>query len=267
MKKTPFFFLILVLTLFSCSEYQKLLKSDDAELKYTKAVAYFDKGDFMRASTLFDAIATYYKGTERSETVLNYMAKSYMGQKDYFSASEYYKTYVKTYPKGKYVVESKYMIGYCYYLDSPDARLDQSSTYKAIAAFQEFIDVYPESERVKDANKLLDELNNKLAYKAYINSKLYFNLGNYMGNNYASAVITAQNALREFPATLYREELMKLIMDSKYEEAIQSVEEKKLDRYRATIDEYYNYINEFPNGKYRKQADKILSECKKVVKE
>ena len=259
--------MILVLTLFSCSEYQKLLKSDDAELKYTKAVAYFDKGDFMRASTLFDAIATYYKGTERSETVLNYMAKSYMGQKDYFSASEYYKTYVKTYPKGKYVVESKYMIGYCYYLDSPDARLDQSSTYKAIAAFQEFIDVYPESERVKDANKLLDELNNKLAYKAYINSKLYFDLGNYMGNNYASAVITAQNALREFPATLYREELMKLILDSKYEEAIQSVEEKKLDRYRATIDEYYNYINEFPNGKYRKQADKILSECKKVVKE
>src|ERR1035437_3463924 len=230
MKKTPFFLIILVLTLFSCSNYQKLLKSDDAELKYTKAVEYFNKGDFMRASTLFDAIATYYKGTDRSETVLNYMARSYMGQKDYFSASEYYRTYVKTYPKGKYVIESKYMIGYCYYLDSPDARLDQSATNKAVAAFQEFIDVYPESERVKDANKLLDELNNKLAYKAYINSKLYFNLGNYMGNNYASAVITAQNALREFPATLYREELMKLIMDSKYEEAIQSVEEKKLDR-------------------------------------
>ena len=107
MKKTPFFLVILVLTLFSCSNYQKLLKSDDAELKYTKAVEYFNKGDFMRASTLFDAIATYYKGTDRSETVLNYMAKSYMGQKDYFSASEYYKTYVKTYPKGKYVIESK----------------------------------------------------------------------------------------------------------------------------------------------------------------
>jgi outer membrane protein assembly factor BamD len=251
----------------SCGDYQKLLKSDDAELKYTKAVEYFNKGDFMRASTLFDAVAAYYKGTDRSETVLNYMAKSYMGQKDYYSASEYYKTYVKTYPKGKYVVESKYMIGYCYYLDSPDARLDQSSTYSAIAAFQEFIDVYPESDKVPQANKLLDELTNKLAYKSYLNAKLYYDLGNYLGNNYLSAVITAQNALKKYPATSYREELLMLVLDSKYEQAVQSIEEKKAERYRNAIDEYYNYVNEFPNGKYKKQADRILSESKKIVKE
>jgi len=267
MKKTSFLLLAVVLTLFSCSDYQKILKSDDAELKYTRAVEYFNKGDFMRASTLFDAIATYYKGTDRSETVLNYMAKSYMGQKDYYSASEYYKTYVKTYPKGKYVVESKYMIGYCYYLDSPDARLDQTATYNAITALQEFLDIYPESDKVPQANKLLEELTNKLAFKAYMNAKLYYNLGNYLGNNYESAVITAQNALKKYPATAYREELLMLTLDSKYEQAVQSVEEKKAERYRNAIDEYYNYINEFPNGKFKKQADKILSESKKIVKE
>ena len=267
MKRTSFLFLIVVLTLSSCSNYQKLLKSDDAELKYNKAVEYFDKGDFMRASTLFDAVATYYKGTERSETVLNYMARSYMCQKDYYSASEYYKTYVKTYPKGKYVVESKYMIGYCYYQDSPDARLDQSATIKAVAAFQEFIDIYPESERVKDANKLLDELNNKLAYKAYLNARLYYNLGDYMGNNYESSVIASQNALKRFPSTSYREDFLMLIVNSKHQMAIQSIEDKKADRYRATIDECYNYINEFAAGKYRKEVDKILNESKKIVKE
>ena len=143
MKSFPFIFLVFVLSLTSCGDYQKLLKSDDAELKYTKAVEYFESGDFMRASTLFDAVASYFKGTERSETVLNYMAKSYMGQKDYTSASEYYKTYVKTYPKGKYIIEAKYMIGYCHYLDSPDARLDQTSTISAISAFQEFLEMYP----------------------------------------------------------------------------------------------------------------------------
>ncbi len=267
MKKVPFFFVVFLLFLASCSDYQKLLKSDDAELKYTKAVEYFDRGDFMRASTLFDAVATYYKGTERSETVLNYLAKSYMGQKDYFSASEYYKTYVKTYPKGKYVVEAKYMIGYCYYLDSPDARLDQTETLNAIVALQEFVEVYPESERVPEANKLLEELNDKLAYKAYLNAKLYFNLGNYLGNNYESAVIAAQNALKKFPSTKYREELSMLILESKYQQAVQSVEEKQIERYRSTIDEYYNYINEFPAGKSRKQADRIFNESKKIVKE
>jgi len=267
MKRLPIILLLVVLSLVSCSNYQKLLKTDDAELKYTKAVEYFDKGDFLRASTLFDAVATYYKGTERSETVLNYLAKSYMGQKDYFSASEYYKTYVKTYPKGKYVIESKYMIGYCYYLDSPYARLDQASTLNSIAALQEFIDVYPESERVKDANKLLDEMKNKLAYKAYLNAKLYYNLGNYLGNNYQSAVIAAQNALKNFPSTTYREELSMLILDSKYQQAVQSIDEKRIERYRNTIDEYYNFENEYPEGKYAKQAEKIFSESKKIVKD
>ena len=267
MKKYPILLLFSVLVFSSCGDYQKILKSTDPELKYNKAVEYFEKGDFMRASTLFDEIAVYYKGTERSEQVLNYIAKSYMGQKDYFSASEYYKTYVKTYPKGKYITEAKFMIGYCFYLDSPDARLDQTSTYSAIAALQEFIDVYPESERVPEANKLLDELTDKLAYKYYLNSKLYFNLGNYLANNYESAVITSQNALKKFPTTKYREELSMIILESKYEQAVQSIEEKKIERYRNTIDEYYNYINEFPEGKLKKQADKIFNESKKIVKD
>lgn len=251
----------------SCGEYQKLLKSTDPELKYTKAVEYFEKGDFMRASTLFDEISVYYKGTDRSETVLNYMAKSYIGQKDYSTASEYYKTYVKTYPKGKYITDAKFMIGYCYYLDSPDARLDQDATVKAIAAFQEFIDLFPESEKVAEAVKLIDELTNKLAYKEYLNAKLYFNLGNYLGNNYESAVITAQNALKKFPSNSYREQLALIILDAKYQQAVQSVVEKKIDRYRSAIDEYYNFINEYPDGKYRKQADKIFNESKKIVKD
>ena len=267
MKKISFLFIISVVFLSACGEYQKLLKSTDPELKYTKAIEYFEKGDFMRASTLFDEIAIYYKGTERSEEVLNYIAKSYMGQKDYFSASEYYKTYVKTYPKGKYITEAKFMIGYCYYLDSPDARLDQTATYDAITALQEFVDVYPESERAPEAYKLLDEMNDKLAYKAYLNARLYYNLGNYMGNNYESAVVTAQNALKKFPTTVYREELGLLILSSKYEQARQSVYEKQMERYRNTIDEYYNFINDFPNGKFRKQADKIFNESKKIVKE
>lgn len=267
MKRFPFVLLVVVLTLVSCSNYQKLLKSDDAELKYTKAVEYFEKGDFMRAATLFDDVANYFKGTERAEQVLNYLAKSYMGQKDYFSAGEYYKTYVKTYPKGAFVVDAKYMIGYCYYLDSPDARLDQKETINAIAAFQEFLDIYPNSERAPEATKLLEEMNNKLAYKAYMNAKLYYNLGNYLGNNYESAVICAQNALKTYPSTVYREELFMLILNAKYQQAVQSVDEKKMERYRNTVDEYYNFINEFPAGKFRKQADEIFKESKKNVKE
>ncbi len=260
--------ILLVATLLvSCSEYQNVLKSNDPELKYNKAVEYFEKDDFMRATTLFDEVSRYYRGTERSELVLNYLARSYMGQKDYFTASEYYKTYVKTYPKGKFIIESRYMIGYCYYLDSPDARLDQTATHDAIKAFQEFLDLHPESERVPQANKLLDELTNKLAYKELLTAKLYYNLGNYLGNNYLSAVIVAQNALLNYPSNEYREEFSFIILQSKYQQAVQSIEDKKIERFRDTIDEYYNYTNEFPEGKYRKDADKILADSKRTVKD
>jgi len=267
MKKYSYFLFVLFFAFTSCSKYQKLLKSTDYELKYNKAVEYFAKGDFMRAQTLFDETAVYYKGTERSELILNYLARSYMGQKDYYSASEYYKSYTRTYPKGKFIAESKFMIGYCHYLDSPDARLDQTSTKNAITAFQEFIDIYPEDERVPEAVKHMDEMMDKLAYKGLLNAKLYYNLGNYLGNNYESAVITAQNTLKKYPSSKYREDLSIIILDAKYALATNSTHAKMMDRYRDTLDEYYSFVNEFPDGKHKRQADKIYREVRKVVKD
>jgi outer membrane protein assembly factor BamD len=267
MIKKLLLFAIVVAIFVSCTEYQKLLKSTDPELKYTKAVEYFEKKDFMRATTLFDEVSSYFKGTDRSETLLNYLANSYVGQKDYYTAGEYFKTYVRTYPKGKYVQDSKYMVAYCSYLNSPEARLDQAITHEAIAAFQEFIDFFPENEKVPDAVKLMDELYNKLAYKELLNSQLYYNLGNYLWNNYESAVIAAANALKKYPTNKYREELSFIILESKYQQALQSYENKKSDRFNITIDEYYSFVSEFPDSKKRKLADKILNEAKKAVAE
>ncbi len=259
--------IILVVGLNSCSEYQKILKSTDPELKYLKAVEYFEKNDFMRASTLFDEIARYYRGTDRSELILNYMARSYMGQKDYYSASEYYRTYIRTYPRGQFIIEARFMIGYCFYLESPDPRLDQTATRQALNAFQDFLDMHPESERVPEVNRLMLELNSKLALKELLSARLYYNLGNYLGNNYLSAVVTAQNALNRFPENDHREELTFIILQSKHQQAIQSVQEMKMDRYRDTADEYYNYINEFPNGRFRREAERIFSDVSRVIRD
>ena len=221
----------------------------------------------MRAMTLFDEVSMYFRGSERSETLLNYLANSYVGLKDHYTAVEYFKSYTRSYPKGKYIQDAKYMVAYCHYLDSPDARLDQRVTNEAIAAFQEFIDFYPESEKVPDAVKLMDELYDKLALKELLNAQLYYNLGNYLWNNYESAVIAASNALKKYPTNKYREELSFILLDAKYQQVIQSLESKKLDRYNSTVDEYYSFISEFPDGKKRKQADKIFNDAKKFMNE
>lgn len=268
MKKLTLLLLTVTLTLTSCSQFQKLLKSNDSELKIAEAKAYYDKKEYNRAALLYEDILPYFKGTDRAEEVMYYLAKSYAGQKDFYSASENFKSYIKAYPRGKYAEESYFMIGYSSYLDSPDARLDQSSTTDAIVAFSNFVESYPQSERAKQAYEYLTELKDKLAYKAYLNAKTYYNLGSYLGRNcYASAVITANNALKVYTESKYRDDLTALVMKSKHAQAAESFEEKKADRYRDVIDECYSYINEFPNGKYTKEANAFLKEAKTYVKE
>jgi outer membrane protein assembly factor BamD len=111
----------------------------------------------------------------------------------------------------------------------------------------------------------MDELRNKLVYKAYLSAKLYFDLGNYMGNNYKAAVITAQNTLKKYPDTEYREELSFLILESKFIQAVNSVPEKMEERARDTIDEYYSFINEFPESKYLKKAERIYQQSQNML--
>ena len=110
-------------------------------------------------------------------------------------------------------------------------------------------------------------LQDKLVLKEFMSAKLYYNLGNYMGNNYESCVITAQNALKDYPYTDYREDLSILILRAKYEMAVNSIEEKKIDRYRETIDEYYAFKNEFQESKYLREAEKIFNASTKVIKD
>ena len=152
------------------------------------------------------------------------------------------------------------------YLDSPDPRLDQTQTYEAINQLQLYLEYYPQSERAAEAQKIMFELQEKLAYKELLAVRLYYNLGTYMrDNNYLSAVITAENALKNYPYSKYREEFMFYVLRSKYEQAIASVEEKLQGRYREVVDEYYTYMNEYPEGKYVKQAQKFYDYASKRI--
>ena len=242
----------------SCGEYNKLLKSTDYELKYSYAKKYFNEKKYAKAATLLEEVVPIFKGSAYAEESLYLLAQTYYGQKDYQTASEYFKTYYNTYPKGEFAELSRFYSGYGLYLDSPDPRLDQSQTYEAISQMQLYMEYYPQSERAKQAQEILFELQEKLAYKELLAAQLYYDLGTYMGNNYRSCVITADNALRDYPYSKYREDLIFLKIRSKYELAVVSVEDRLQGRYRDVVDEYYNYKNEFPEGKYMKQVQKFF---------
>lgn len=258
---------MLMCTLFfvSCGEYQQILKLKDPDIKYQKALMYFEDEQYVKAQTLLDEVTSYYRGTDRSQDVLAYLSRSYMGQKNYSAAAEYYQAYIRNYPKGRYIIEARFQIGHCYYLNSPDARLDQADTKKAIEYFTQFIELYPESPYAEQAYKEMGELYDKLAEKEYLSAKMYYNLGTYLGNNYLSSEIVAKNALKNYPTNKYQEELNWLILQSKYQQMVNSLDEKKEERARETEDEYYNFVTEYPDSKHSDSAKKILKEVQKIL--
>ena len=258
---------IATLLLASCGEFEKVRKSNDYDLKYEYAQRAFENKKYMECATLLEELVTIYKGSERAEDALYMLARSYYLNEDYLTAGEYFKAYYRNFPKGKYTELARYYCGYGYYLDSPDPRLDQSGTYKAIDEMQQLLDFFPQSDKAPEAQEIIFKLQDKLVYKELLNAQLYYNLGNYMGNNYQSAVITAQNALREYPYTRYKETLMMLILKSKYQEAMQSYDEKKPERFRGVLDEYYSFINEFPDGPNTKEAQNIFKVASRYVKD
>ncbi len=259
MKKVAVVWMMMVVFLSSCGEYNKILKSTDYELKYSYAKKYFNQQKYARSATLLEELYPIFRGMQSAEEALYLLAQSYYGQKDYQTASQYFETYYNSYPKGEYAELSRYYSGYGLYLDSPIPELDQAQTYKAIEQMQLYMEYYPQSERAAQAQEILFELQEKLALKELMATRLYYNLGTYMGNNYLSCVITAQNALKNYPYSKYREEFMYLVLSSKYELALVSVDEKLQGRYRDVVDEYYNYMNEYPEGKYMKQVKKYYN--------
>jgi len=265
MKKVLFFLLMTAVLFSSCGEYNRVLKSTDYEYKYSYAKKYFNAKQYTKSATLLEELYPIFKGTAFAEESLYLLAQSYYGQKDYQTASQYFETYYSTYPKGEYTELSRFYSGYGLFLDSPDPRLDQAQTYKAIEQLQIYMEYYPQSERALEAQNILFELQEKLAYKELRVTELYYNLGTYMGNNYQASIITAQNALTNYPYSKYREEFMYYTIRSKYELAVASVEERLQGRYRDVVDEYHNYTNEYPEGKYLRQVQRFYDYASKRI--
>jgi outer membrane protein assembly factor BamD len=253
-------FLLSIGLFVACSDYNKVLKSTDYEFKYKKAVEYFEDGEFVRSGTLFQELVNIYRGTSRADKIYYYYAKSMLGQKDYLTATTYFKTLVKEFPTSSYQEEAQFMIGYCNYLLSPKARLDQQVTREAIDALQLYINLYPFSQRIEEANRLIDELNEKLVYKSYLNAKLYFDL-----DNFKASVVSLTNCLKEYPDSQYREETMFMLLESKYKLALMSIEDKKESRLTDALDEYFTFIDEYPESKYRKEAEKFYEATAKLL--
>lgn len=267
----PLLFLSAILLVGSCNSYNKVLKSANYDLKYEMAKQYYAQGLYNRATLLFNEVLAPMRGTENGEESLFLLGMSAYKAHDFDAASSYLKKYCEAYPKGIYVEEAAYVQALSYYEQAPEPKLDQTKTYEAVTLLQSFVENYPTSQYRDDVHKKIFELQDLLVEKEYLTAKLYYDLGPYYincslgGNNYEACIITAENAILDYPYTSLREQFAILILKAKFELARQSVEEKKEERYQNAVEEYYGFTNEYPESSFLPQAKKLFNSAQKFL--
>jgi outer membrane protein assembly factor BamD len=249
--------IVLILAFGSCkSKFEKLKASNDNAKKYKEAIRLYNKHDYSKALELFDVLVTRYRGQEQAEDLYYYYAYTNYKLRDYTSARYHFKTFADTYPTSSRAEECRFMAAYCYYLDSPIFSLDQTNTQSAIDALQLFINLYPKSERVAEASKLIQNLRDKLEEKSYANSKLYLIIGDYQ-----AAVISFGNSLRDYPDTKYAEEMEYLTIKAQYLYAKASSEYLQEDRFTQAIVDADQFKEKYPKSQYLADAESLRKDA------
>jgi outer membrane protein assembly factor BamD len=244
--------LIFILGVFSitgCDNYNKVLKSNDIDLKMEKAKEYYNKGNYYKAIPLLDELIAIYRGQPELEGIYYMYCNAHYGQGNYILAAYHFKNFYSFYPNNENAENAMYMVAKCNFEMSPEVELDQTYTEKAIESFQLYINAYPLSERVDEANQLIDKLRDKLEYKAFLGSKLYYDMGLYL-----AAAQSFENLIEEFPDFEKLDEIYFYIVKAYYFYAKNSILSKQKERYNSVINTYNQMVMRYPESTYLKDA-------------
>lgn len=260
--KKVFYVLVAAVAVTACGSVQKIIKTGDHEFIYSSAVDYYEDEQWSRATTLFNSIEHLYVGSSREDTLSFYMARCRAKVGDYYTAIELVEDFRREFGRSVFIEDAESMRVMCFYYLSPGPTRDQTTTNQAISAAYEFIARYPDSEKNEGFNTIIQELQERLYDKSYINAYTYYKIGKYK-----SAIVAFRNALKEYPESHRREDLSYYVVASSYELAKNSIPSKQLDRYIAMLDSYYTFVAEFPQSSYSKDIDKMAREAKKYIDE
>jgi len=250
----------LLIFLFSCNEYQNLLKSDNNSEKFREAENFYNSGDFKRANRLFEDILPFYRGKPQAERLIFFHANSYYNLKMYYLSAAQFENFIKSYPKSEKFEEAIFMTAKCYYMLSPIHSLDQKDTNTAIEKLQIFINNYPNSTYVQEANNLISELQEKLEKKEFEISKQYYTI-----RDYKAAIRSVDNFIGEFAGTKYREEAMYYKFLSSYEIAVNSIQSKKIERLKDLKQLHSSIIKYYPETIFLEQLSSIMLIVEKEI--
>lgn len=254
--------LLLILISSACSDYQKLLNSDDVSEKYKQAEVYYNNGEYRKANRLFEQIIPKYRGKPQAQRIIFFFAESYFQTKSYYLAAYQYENFTKSYPKSDRVQEATFKAAKSYYFQSPRHSLDQEDTFTALEKLQVFLNLYPESEYADEANQMIAELQEKLEKKDFEIAKQYYTI-----RDYKAAIKANENFVSGFPGTKFREESLYVKFIASYEIAINSIDAKKQERLEDLIQQYNTLLRYYPETLFLADLDKRMTQVYTELKQ
>jgi len=257
MEKTRLFWsvtilIFLFLSISSCSKFRKIQKNPDWRVKYEAALKYYEEKEYYKTSVLLEEILPIIRGSKEAELGQFYFAYSYYYQRQYILAAHHFESFFTVYSRSDKAKEAMFMHAYSLYEESPISTLDQTSTFEAVQAMQNFLNRFPDTEFREDASSIIDELQRKLEKKAFANAKQYHKLGRYK-----AAIVAFENFKKDFPDSNRIEEIEFLEIDSQYKLAERSIFSKKKERYRETVEKYQEFVDNYPTSEFLKEAENI----------
>lgn len=239
------------------SQYDLLLEGNDAEAKYKAAFDYFNSGKYQKAAQLFESLAVVSGGTAREDTVLYYWGLSNYSFKDYYTAETNFEHFLSSFPRSPFAESAKFLRLDCLYKDTLRYELDQTPTYKAITAISEYMMEHPSGANRDICKFMLKELDGRLDKKAFENARIYYKMEDYKASR-----VAFKNILKDNADNIYREDILYYSAMSSYKYADLSVASKQKERFLIFMDDYLNFVGEFPDSHYRKELDNLYKKAK-----
>ncbi len=252
--------MVTVLSVSCKSQFELLLDSNDIPAKYEAAFAFFEAGKYSKAASLFDNLKIAVRGTAQDDTVNFYSAYSYFLYRDIPSAQQGFESFTSTFPRSPFYGESRYLYVECLYDGTYRYELDQTPTYAALRAMNQYSRDFPNSEYMPKVEEMMDNLNDRLERKEYESAKLYYTIEDFKSAHYALKLVLKENAENR-----YREDIMYYTVMSAYKYASNSIEKKQRERYMVFSDDYFTFVSEFPDSEYRKELDGLAAKVQKIL--
>ncbi|MCR5019118.1 MAG: outer membrane protein assembly factor BamD [Bacteroidales bacterium] len=252
----------LLLTAVACeSQYEALLASNDTEAKYKAAMEYFGNKRYQKAAQLFESLAILTNGTERDDTVQYYWGLSNYRYKDYYTAQSNFTRFLEKFPMSPFAEDARFLSLDCMYRATYRYELDQTPTKACLQAIDEYMRQYQEDSPHLEACRLMKaDLNERLDHKAYESARLYYKMEDYKASR-----VAFRNVLKDNAENLYREDILYYTAMSSYHYARLSVESKQKERYLVFLDDYLNFVGEYPESHYRSELDAINKRVQRAI--